>query len=287
VVKKLSRLYVEACRAFDASGEEQGSAWLARNLLAHASGLSREALALDMEKYVGDDVCEAMEGYVQRILAGEPLAYILGTWEFYGMTLFVNEHTLIPRDDTCAVASLAIKHGLFLKQNARVLDLCTGTGCIGLAVASRLRDAKVVLADLSKEALLIAKKNVTAQKMTGRVSCVQADALKAPTKFLGMYDLIVSNPPYITAAEMEQLPKSVAAYEPHMALCGGTDGLDFYRAITENYKHALNPGGLLAYEFGMGQGNDVCAILEQNGFEVLERSEDYNGIERAVIARRK
>ena len=226
-----------------------------------------------------------MEEAVQRVLSGEPLAYVLGQWEFYGMTLQVNNNVLIPRDDTCAVADLAIKQSLFLDTTPRIMDLCTGTGCIGLAIASRVKDAKVTLADISREALAVAKKNVTDLKLSARVSCVVADALGEPPAYLGKFDLIVSNPPYITEKEMEELPHSVKAYEPHLALFGGTDGLDFYRNITEKYKEALKPGGYLCFEFGMGQGDDVCAILNTNGFKVLERVKDNNDIERAVLAR--
>ena len=157
--------------------------------------------------------------------------------------------------------------------------------CIGLAIASRLKDARVTLADLSREALAVAKKNILLNHMGGRVSCVQLDARKAPPAFLGRFDMIVSNPPYVTAAEMEQLPRSVADFEPHMALFGGDDGLDFYRDITSIYRSVLKPGGLMCYEFGMGQGDAVCAILEENGFTILERTLDYNERERAVLAR--
>ena len=129
------------------------------------------------------------------------------------------------------------------------------------------------------------KKNVVAHKLTGRVACVQVDALQKPPVFLGKFDLIVSNPPYITTREMLQLPDSVARYEPRLALHGGTDGLDFYRAIAENFSAALKPRGYLCFEFGMGQGNAVCEILESNGYTVLERSRDYNDRERAVLAR--
>ena len=165
------------------------------------------------------------------------------------------------------------------------MDLCTGTGCIGLAIASRVKDAKVTLADISRDALAVAKKNVTDLKLSARVSCVVADALAEPPTYLGKFDLIVSNPPYITGAEMEELPNSVKDYEPHLALFGGVDGLDFYRSISEKYKNVLKPGGYLCFEFGMGQGDDVCSILRTNGFEVLERVKDYNDIERAVLAR--
>ena len=165
-----------------------------------------------------------------------------------------------------------------------MLDLCCGSGCIGLAIASRLKDARVTLADLSKEALAIAKKNIQLNHLGGRVSCVQVDARKTPPAFLGKFDMIVSNPPYISALEMEELPRSVADFEPRMALYGGRDGLDFYRDITEGYRDILKPGGFLCYEFGETQGDAVCAILEAHGFTVLERKRDFNDRERAVLA---
>ena len=212
------------------------------------------------------------------------MPYILGEWDFYGMTLTVTPDVLIPRDDTMAVTELAIKKALFLEQNPRILDLCTGSGCIGLAIASRVKDAKVTLADLSMEALAIAKENTGLNRLGGRVRCVQADATKKAPAFLGKYDMIVSNPPYVTGAEMQALPHSVRDFEPAMALYGGEDGLDFYRAIVENYTPALKKGGFVCFEFGMGQGDDVCRILEENGYTILERTRDYNDRERAVLA---
>jgi release factor glutamine methyltransferase len=251
------------------------------------TGKTQEQILADRKSYVDEEICQKMSWYVQRILSGEPLAYVLGQWDFYGMTLHVDKNVLIPRDDTCAVTALAIKRALFLQSAPRILDLCTGSGCIGLAVASRVKDAKVTLADISKEALAVAKKNVTAQKLSARVSCIQADALADPSAFLGKFDMIISNPPYITTEEMEKLPISVKEHEPHLALHGGDDGLIFYRSIAEKYSNALKPGGYLCFEFGMGQGDAVCAILEENGYTVLERSRDYNQRERAVIAQRK
>lgn len=265
--------------------DEHTASLYARNLVCHVTGKSPEAFIADGQSYVGDQVCEQMDQAVARVLAGEPLAYVLGEWDFYGMTLFVDKNVLIPRDDTCAVTALAINQSLFLDTSPRIMDLCTGSGCIGLAIASRVKDAKVTLADISRDALAVAKKNVTELKLSARVSCVQTDALGEPAPYLGKFDLIVSNPPYITGQEMEQLPHSVKDYEPHLALFGGTDGLDFYRNITEKYSKCLKPGGYLCFEFGMGQGDDVCRILCDNGYTVLERVKDYNDTERAVLAR--
>ena len=265
--------------------DAQTAGMLARNLLCHVTGKTNEQMIVQRELYAGEEACAAMESAVSRVLSGEPLAYVLGQWEFYGLPLLITKDVLIPRDDTCAVTELAIKQALFLNASPRILDLCTGSGCIGLAIASRVKDAKVTLADISKEAIAVAKKNIGLNKMSGRVSCIQADALGKPSTFLGKFDMIVSNPPYITSQEMTELPESVKDYEPHLALHGGEDGLDFYRNIAQNYCAALKPGGWLCFEFGMGQGNAVCEILENNGYTILERTKDFNDRERAVIAR--
>ena len=284
MVKKYSQLYLESRRAFMELEEEQFASQLARSLLCYVSGKTKEQMLSDRELYAPEEVCAAMEDAVKRVIAGEPLAYILGEWSFYGMTLYVDKNVLIPRDDTCAVAQLAIKRGLYLEQNPRILDLCTGSGCIGLAVANRVKDAYVTLADISEAALAVAKKNVLRHQLSGRVSCIQADALAPVPEVMGQFDLIVSNPPYITTQEMTQLDQSVKDYEPHLALHGGVDGLDFYRSIVENYTKALKPGGYLCLEYDPSQGDSICWMLENNGYKVLERVRDYNDRERALTA---
>ncbi|MDO5400395.1 MAG: peptide chain release factor N(5)-glutamine methyltransferase [Eubacteriales bacterium] len=284
MVKQYGELYLDARRALLASEDPMDAGHMARLLLSHVSGKTQEAVLADRDLYASEEVVEEMEKAVKRLLYGEPIAYVLGEWEFYGLPMLVSPDVLIPRDDTCAVTELAIKQALFLEESPRILDLCCGSGCIGLAVASRVRDARVTLADMSQKALATAKKNCALNKLTGRVRCVQADALAEPPAFLGKFDLIVSNPPYVTGREMEELPPSVKNYEPHMALYGGEDGLDFYRAIALHYRRALKTGGYLCFEFGMGQGDDVCAILEANGYTILERTRDYNSRERAVLA---
>ena len=284
MVKQYGNLYLDTRRALLASEDPQIASMMARFLLCHVSGKSQEQILIDKDLYASEEICDGVEAGLKRLLAGEPLAYVLGEWEFYGLPLVVNSDVLIPRDDTCAVAELAIQRGLFLEKDPRILDLCCGSGCIGLAVASRVKDARITLADLSRDALAVAKKNLQLNKMGGRVSCVQVDARKPAPGYLGKFDMIVSNPPYITGKEMEELPVSVKDYEPQMALYGGEDGLDFYRDIVRNFASALKPGGLICFEFGMGQGDDVCRILTENGYTVLERTKDFNEIERAVLA---
>ena len=285
MVKTISQLYLDARRVLITHEDAQTASLMARNLVCHITGKSQEQVLAQRDMYVNEQVCAQMDNAVQRLMNDEPLAYILGKWEFYGLELVVTPDVLIPRDDTCAVAALAIEQSLFLDSKPRILDLCTGSGCIGLAIASRVKDAKVTLADLSQEALAVAKQNIVLHKLTNRVSCVKANALEEPPAFMGKFDLIVSNPPYITTREMLELPHSVAGYEPRMALHGGEDGLKFYRAIAANYAKALKSGGYLCFEFGEEQGDDICAILESNGYTIIQRVKDYNDTERAVMAR--
>ena len=284
MVKKYIDLLLDTRKALLQQEDMEIADMWAKHLIAHVSGKSVHSLLLDRDAYADDAIIREVQKGLDRLLAGEPLAYVLGEWEFYGLKLMVSPDVLIPRDDTVAVASLAISQGLFLDKDPRILDLCCGSGCIGLAVASRVKDAKVTLADLSQKALNVAKQNAALNHMTGRVRCFQADATKPAPAFLGKFDMIISNPPYITGQEMKELPPSVADFEPHMALYGGEDGLDFYRAIAENYTPALKPGGYLCLEFGMGQGDDVCRILAEHGYTILERTRDYNDRERAVLA---
>ncbi len=284
-MKTLSELYLRTRGSFAGRESPETASLLARNLVCHVTGLTHQQIINYQDTPVSDETCGEVEKLVFRVLAEEPLAYVLGQWEFYGLPLTVTPDVLIPRDDTCAVAELAIGQALKLGSSPRILDLCTGSGCIGLAIASRVNDARVTLADISREALQVAKKNVTDLHLSARVSCVQVDATKKAPPFLGKLDMIVSNPPYITTAEMEQLPTSVANFEPHLALHGGEDGLDFYRCIVENFRSVLKLKGYLCFEFGMGQGDAVCSLLEEKGFTILERSRDYNDRERAVLAR--
>lgn len=286
MVKKYADLYLDARRAL-LEKEGQFASNIARELVCAASGKTAEQMIADRELYASEEVCQLTADFVRRYAAGEPMPYILGEWDFYDMTLTVTPDVLIPRDDTTVVTELAIKKALFLNQNPRILDLCTGSGCIGLAIAKRVKDARVTLGDVSQGALRVARRNTMEQKLATRVKCLPIDVLKPAQEFLGTFDLIVSNPPYIPTETWKTLDPSVRDYEPRLALDGGADGLDFYRAILENFTPALQPGGWMCFEFGIGQENDVCSLLRRHGYEITELRKDSAEITRAVLARKR
>lgn len=279
-------LYTAAKQAIRQIDGEMQAEFTARELVAAATDRTVGQLVADFTLSVFRRDIDRVQELVERYLKGEPLAYILGQWDFYGLRLHVSPAVLIPRDDTEAVTALAIETARTLPQNLRVLDLCAGSGCIGLAIAHKIRDARVTLGEISQDAIRVAKKNILDNHLSGRVQCMELDAKKPASGFLGKYDLIVSNPPYITAAQMEELDVSVREYEPRLALYGGMDGLDFYRAIVKNYSDALRPGGYICFEFGMGQEADVCQILMENGYILTRLKRDSGERARAVLARK-
>ena len=285
-------LFVAARRALR-KVDGENSEFTARQIVAAATDRTMAQLVADFQLSVFQRDIKRVSAMVERHLEGEPVAYILGKWEFYGIPLTVTPDVLIPRDDTEAVCAMALDQlgGMQMErkrrqesQTVRVLDLCCGSGCIGLAIAAKLRESRVTLADISPEALKIARRNALDNQLGGRVSCVEVDAKAEPPKFLGSFDLIVSNPPYVTAQQMENLDHSVKDYEPRLALYGGWDGLDFYRAIAKNYSAVLRPGGYLCFEFGMGQEDQVCNILNENGYRLVRLVRDSGERARAVMA---
>ncbi|MBR2481437.1 MAG: peptide chain release factor N(5)-glutamine methyltransferase, partial [Oscillospiraceae bacterium] len=167
-------------------------------------------------------------------------------------------------------------------EKARVLDLCAGSGCVGLAIASRCKGAHVTLGELSSDALKICRQNIRRTGLSGRVVPVSVDALGKPDRSIGEYDCIVSNPPYIPSADIEGLDVSVKDYEPLLALDGGDDGLDFYRSISEKWRSVLAKNGRLYFEVGIGQADDVMRIMRNAGFGDIEIVKDTLGINRVV-----
>ncbi len=253
----------------------------ARELVCFAAGKTREQFLRDSRLYAPESVVQDVAKLKERHLAGEPVAYLIGEWEFYGLPLDISSAVLIPRVDTEVLAGEAMAH-LKTLGSCRVLDLCAGSGCVGLAIADRCENAHVTLGELSSEALKICRQNIRRNGLSGRVVPMQVNAMEKPAKSLGEFDCIVSNPPYIPSRDIDGLDGSVKDYEPHMALDGGEDGLDFYRAISQQWRDALAENGRLYFEVGIGQADAVLRIMRSAGFGDIEIVRDTAGIPRVV-----
>lgn len=276
-----NNLYLEVRRQLRAAGIPAAQLE-AREIVCYAADKNREQFFRDMSLYASDPVEERVRALAKRRLEGEPVAYIIGEWEFYGLPLDISRDVLIPRLDTEVLAEQAILAARAAGEGCRVLDLCAGSGCVGLAVAANVPECRVVLADLSEGALRLCKQNIRRCDLNARVTCLSADAKLPPLPALWDFDVIVCNPPYIPSGEIAGLDASVRDYEPHQALDGGDDGLDFYRAVASKWKGALRLGGTLLFEVGMGQAPDVERILGKNGYEDVRSFQDTQEIWRVV-----
>ncbi len=256
----------------------------ARELLAFALEIPRDALNERSGSFLFDAQLKRLEELKQRRLAGEPLAHIIGEWDFYSLTFTLTPDVLIPRADTETLVDAGLAF-FSRRERGRILDLCCGSGCVGIALLCNLPDTiSCVFADTSEAALEVTKENLVRHRLTFRGITVQQDAKEPCAEALGKFNLIVCNPPYIPTGVIPTLDHSVKDYEPHKALDGGADGLDFYRAIAVNFKPALTKNGMLAFECGMGQHEQVQHILEQAGFCEVRILRDFAGVERVVTA---
>ena len=259
----------------------------ARTLLAAAAGKTTEQLLRDMYLYTSSEIETRTEEMLERRLKGEPLAYIAGSWEFYGLPFTVTPDVLIPRIDTEVLVACVVRAIRAFGMKGRVLDLCCGSGCIACAVASELPAARVVAADISLPALDIARKNIKDNKLASRIITIHADAKTWPPMSIGSFDVIASNPPYIASEEILTLDSSVRDHEPLGALDGGTDGLDFYRAIIKYWTITLRPNGMMMFEVGEGQADAVKKMLLGAGYVAVQTVKDTLGVERVVIGKWK
>ncbi len=250
----------------------------AHELICFCSGMNKGALLRDLAVEIPRDIIDKFNPLLERRLQGEPLAYILGQWDFYGLTFQVNPHVLIPRQDTEILAQRGIQ--LATQHGGKVLDLCSGSGCVGMAVAHAVPMAQVILGEISPKAREVCMENIKAHNMGPRVSCHDINAL-APATQQG-FSLILSNPPYINKEDMEKLPPVVKNHEPHLALFGGNDGYDFYKAILINWKSALLSGGHIVFEVGIDQADNVCSLLHSAGFVEIQSYRDTQKILRVV-----
>ena len=256
----------------------------ARLLTGHALGLDALSLATREQDQVSDADAARVAEFVQRRMGGESVARIIGEREFYGLPFRLGPATLEPRPDTELLVDLAIER---LPQGGRLLDLGTGTGCIPVAILANRPDASGVATDLNSDALTMARENAERNGVGARLGFAQGnwfEALTAPAAGRIGFDLILSNPPYITSAVVETLAPEVKDFDPRLALDGGPDGLAPYRILTAEAARHLVPGGRVLVEIGYDQGAAVVELFAVHGFADIVVHKDLNGLDRVVEA---
>ena len=227
---------------------------------------------LSVERKVKAYESKRIADIVEKRLTGKPLWYIIGDTEFYGCNIKVDERALIPRPETEILADIVVKTA---EEGNKILDLCTGSGCIAVSVARARDDVTVTASDISEEAISLAKEN--AKRNGADVDFIVSDLF---SKIRGRFDIIVCNPPYIKSDEIPNLQREVREHEPKIALDGGIDGLDFYRRIAKDVKSYLVRGGMLIMECGEGQANDIIQLFPRRDFAMVQK--DLSGVDRFV-----
>ena len=283
-MRTYNELYMDARTRLRQAGVEAFNLE-ARILVAQAAGKTTEELLKDLNLYSSPAVEEAVCKNIRRRLDGEPVAYITGTWEFYGLPMVVTPDVLIPRMDTEVLVDAAKALLTGRKMDARILDLCCGSGCIACALAHEFPAAKLVAVDISASALEVCRRNIALNRLSSHVLTLPGDALNTPPMSIGKFDMIVSNPPYIASREIMALDPSVRDYEPIWALDGGKDGLKFYKGIIKYWKSLLRPGGYLLFEVGEDQAEAVKDMILSAGFLGADTAKDTLGVERVVIGK--
>lgn len=249
----------------------------ARLLLEYVCSTSRSDLLVHGDREVEASRAEEYLSMVRQRARRIPLQYLTGVQDFMGMEFMVNGHVLIPRQDTEILVEEALRE---LRDGMAILDMCTGSGCILISLLRYSNDCTGLGADISPEALAVARENARRLLQPEKqVRFVESDLFAAVD---GMYDMVISNPPYIPSGVIGTLMPEVRDHEPLGALDGSGDGLFFYRRITEECKKHLRPGGMLFYEIGYDQGETVAGILEREGFGGIRVTKDYGGLDRVV-----
>lgn len=249
-----------------------------RVLLCHAANFDTLKLTICANDPIPEEVFNKFWEYISRRAQREPVSYITGVREFMGLDFKIAPGVLIPRPETEHTVEYVIS--LLREKKSDILDLCTGSGAIALSLAKYLPMSRVTAVDISENAISVSKENAVKLKVDDRVCVVRANVLEK-IDFGKKFDVIASNPPYIPNDEVLSLDTDVRAYEPHLALCGGNDGLTFYRAITKSAPRLLKNGGSLVYEVGYDQAEQVAQIMK-NDFENIGFEKDLAGINRVV-----
>ena len=256
-------------------------------LLCHVLGLERIQLYTLYDRVVDGQPLAQLRQFVKRASAHEPIAYLVGRCEFYSLPLTITPDCLIPRPETENLVEKAISFLRNRSGSQHVLDLCTGSGCIAAAIAKNVNDSQIVATDISDAALKVAAENIEKLKLADKVKLLCGDLFDPIIEGLddGRFDLIVSNPPYVSEAEYADLDKNVKEYEPPDALLAGADGLDVYKRITEKVDDFLKPDGVLMMEIGYAQGPAVRELLEKTDiFKTITIEKDFANNDRIAIA---
>ncbi|MCR4723430.1 MAG: peptide chain release factor N(5)-glutamine methyltransferase [Eubacteriales bacterium] len=254
-------------------------------IISHVLGKDRAYILAHPEHEFSEDEILRINEEVSERLCCRPVAYIIGEKDFYDRSFYVDERVLIPRPDTEVLVEEALKATRSSKEDISVLDLCCGSGAIGLTIAGNLPRAKVTLSDISPDALDVARINAARFGLTDKVRFTESDLFDGLSG--ERFDMILSNPPYISSDEMIALSPEITQWEPHSALYGGSDGLSFYRSILSEAKEYLAQGGEMLLEIGESQGSEVTAIAEANGFSVIRIIKDLAGMDRVVNIKEK
>ncbi len=255
-------------------------------LLAHVLKMPRMKLYLNFECNLTPEETDFLRAMVVRRGNREPLQHIVGSTSFCGYEIAVNKHVLVPRPETELLAEFAWKFlGTLGTEHPTALDLCTGSGCLVIAIAAHSANGRFHATDLSREALNCARENAAKNNVAERVTFLEGDGL-SPIPPSTTFDLIVSNPPYIPSEEIATLDPEVRDFDPRLALDGGADGLDFYRRIAAEAHRFLNAGGSLMVEFGDGQAASLRDLFVAQNWVVEKIERDYSQRERILIAHR-
>jgi release factor glutamine methyltransferase len=249
-------------------------------LLAHILSCKRLDLYLSFDRPLGDDEVLIYRTFLKRRGEYEPLQYIIGSVEFYGLPFKVDPSVLIPRPETEILVEEIINNSKN-KNNLKILDIGTGSGNIAVSLAHHIPDAKIIATDISKESLLLASENSSMNKTENQVQFILDDILLNELKE-NEFDLIVSNPPYISKEDFKDLPPELKVYEPKHALTDDANGLFYYKQIAVKAKILLKKNGSVYFEVGKGQSGEVKKILEENNFSEIMIKNDYLNIERVI-----
>lgn len=254
-------------------------------LLCLVLGVDRVRLVIDSERPLDKAELIRYRALHTRRRTGEPVAYLLGKREFYGRSFRVDARVLIPRPETELLVEVGLERTRQLALSARVLDLCTGSGCVAISLARERPTTRVLGTDVSPGAVAVAEENATRLGAASNSGFFLSDVFAAVGP-RSRFDLITANPPYIPAREIPTLQVDIRGFEPHLALVGGEDGLDLVRRIVADAPAFLAPGGVLAMELASGQASEVAALLAHSGYRDVVVAKDYGGHERVVSGRR-